>query len=151
MATQPTTGIVFSVSAATPATDDQAGYEALTFTEVGELLTIPAFGADTQVITYEPLKDGITKKDKGFINYGSQALVAVMDTEDAGQIIMISAAEGANKLVEHSFKLEYPLGEVRYYQGKVFSYQEEPGSSNSMINVNMNLEINTPILRIAAP
>ena len=40
--TQPTTGVVISISDNTPATEDQAGYEALSFTEIGEALKNPA-------------------------------------------------------------------------------------------------------------
>ena len=151
MGVQSTTGILASISASLPATEDQAGYEALTYTEIEQLLTVPAFGAETQIITYDPLKDGITRKDKGFINYGTQALVAVLDTGSAGQDIVISASEGANKRLAHTIKLQYPAGEVRYYQVFVMSSQEDPGSSNEMINFNMSVEINSPILRIAAP
>ena len=151
MTVQSTTGIMAAISASVPATEDQVGYEALTYTDIEELLTVPVFGAETQLITYEPLKEGITRKEKGFINYGSQALVAVLDTGSPGQAIVIDAAEGANKRNLHTIKLTYPAGEVRYYQVFVMTSQEDPGSSNEMINFNMTVEIDSPILRIAAP
>lgn len=151
MAKQPNTGITYSVSAAEPATQDDLGYSALTFTEVGELTNIPAFGSTTAVIESNPLKTGVTEKFKGFKNYGSIALDFDLDADDAGQVLLESGAEGANDTVRYSHKLLYPNGEVRYFQGQVFSFTENPGGQNSMITGNSNVEISTPIIRVTAP
>lgn len=150
MGVMTSTGIVISVVAGTPATQDKAGYEALTFVPVGEVTTVPEFGPNVQVVTHEPLATGITEKFKGFINYGSLALAAALDTEDAGQVVMSAAVTGATKFNRHSFKLQYQDGAVRYWQGKVFSYTENPGGANSIVGCTMQLEIETPVLSVAA-
>lgn len=149
MALMTSTGIVLSVSAASPATPDKAGYEALTFTPVGEITTVPEFGPNVQVVTHEPLATGVTEKFKGFINYGSLALAAGLDTSDAGQIIMSAAVSGATKYDRHSFKLEYQDGSKRYWQGKVFSYTENPGGANAIVGCTMQLEIESEVLAVA--
>lgn len=151
MAKQPNTGIIYSLSAAEPATQDQAGYDALTYTEVGELTNVPAFGASVAVIESNPLKTGVTEKYKGFKNYGSVSFDMDLDDADAGQQLLIEGADGANDAVRYSHKLLYPNGEVRYFQGQIFSFTENPGGTNSMITANSNVEISTPIIRIAAP
>lgn len=151
MAKQPNTGIEYLVSAAEPASQDDTGYSALSFTEVGELTNIPAFGSTTAVIESNPLKTGVTEKFKGFKNYGSLALDFDLDAKDDGQVLLVSGAEGANDAVRYSHKLVYPNGEVRYFQGQIFSFTENPGGQNSMITGNSNVEISTPIVRVEAP
>lgn len=151
MAVQTSTGVLVGLVAAEPATFDQAGFAALTFVNIGELTNVPEFGPDVQVVTHEPLADGITKKFKGFINYGSVALEAGLDDDDAGQALIEAGVTGGDKNTEHSFKLTYPDGAVRYWTGKLFSYTENPGSANSMVSTTVNVEINSPILKVAAP
>lgn len=151
MGVMTSTGIVISVSAAEPATFDDTGFSALTFAAVGEVTNVPEFGPNVQVVTHEPLATGVTQKHKGFINYGSLALEAAYDDADAGQIIMSAAVTGATKNTEHSFKIAMQDGSVRYFTGKVFSYTENPGAANSMVACSMQLEINSPVLKVAAP
>jgi hypothetical protein len=145
------TGTKLSVVAAVPATFTEAGFDALTFVEVGEVTSIPEFGPNVQVVTHEPLATGVTEKYKGFINYGSLALEAAYDDGDAGQGVMSDAVTGATQNDEHSFKIEMQDGSVRYFTGKVFSYTENPGAANSMVACSMQLEINSPVLKVAAP
>lgn len=151
MAKQPNTGIIYSLSAASPATQDAAGYAALSYTEAAELTNIPAFGASVAVIESNPLKTGVTEKFKGFKNYGSVGFDFDLDDADAGQQLLIAGADGAEDTTLFSHKLEYPNGEVRYFQGQVFSFTENPGGTNSMITANSTVEISTPIIRVAAP
>lgn len=151
MAKQPNTGLKYSIAEGAPATEDGAGYGALSFTQVKEVTNYPPFGATVAVIESNPLETGVTEKYKGFTNFGSTSVDMDLDTEDAGQQAVISAAEGANKALMHSHKLEYPSGEVRYFQGQVFSAQENPGGTNSMITLSANIEISSAILRVAAP
>lgn len=149
MAVMTSTGIVLSVVADTPESNDKAGYEALSYVAVGEITTVPEFGPNVQVVTHEPLATGVTEKFKGFINYGSLALSAALDTSDAGQIIMSAAVTGATKFERHSFKLAYQDGSTRYWQGKVFSYTENPGGANAIVGCTMQLEIESEVLAVA--
>lgn len=150
MATLTSTGTLFSISIGEPATQNEAGYAALTFTEVGEVTNIPEFGANAQVVTHEPLATGVTEKNKGFINYGSMSIEAAYDETDAGQILAETGVVGANKNANFAMKLEYQDGSIRYWQGKIFSYTENPGAANSMVSTTFQTEINTPIIKVAA-
>ena len=150
MATLTSTGTLFYISIGVPATQDEAGYAALTYTEVGEVTNIPEFGANAQVVTHEPLKTGITEKNKGFINYGSMPIEAAYDAADAGQILAETGVTGANKNAPFAMKLEYQDGSIRYWQGKIFSYTENPGAANSMVSTTFQTEINTAIIKVAA-
>jgi len=150
MAAMTSTGIVIAVSASEPATFTEAGFDALTFTDIGEVTSIPEFGPNVQVVTHEPLATGVTEKHKGFINYGSVAIAAALDSSDAGQVIMSDAVTGSTKNDEHSFRLTYQDGSERFWTGKAFSYTQNPQGANSVVTSTMQIEINSPILAVAA-
>jgi len=152
MGKQTSTGVIIGVSAAEPATHDQAGFEALVFTTVGEVIDVPEYGPSVQVVESNPLATGVTEKYNGFINYGSVAYGLEQDTTDAGQIILKAAVPvPPAQFTPHSFKVTFPDGAVDYYVGGVFSYTTAIGSANSMIGSTAQVEINSSIVRVAAP
>jgi len=150
MAKLTSTGTKLSVVAEDPATFDDVGYEALTFVEVGEVIDLPEYGPNVQVVESNPLATGITEKFKGFINFGSQSMGLEFDSEDAGQQILADGVEGATKNQQHAVKIEYQDGSIDYYSARIFSYTKAPGSANSMVGSTVQVEINTPITRVAA-
>lgn len=152
MSKQTSTGVSIACVQGRPATLDKAGYEALTYTNIGEVTNIPDFGATIQVVESNPLATGITEKFVGFANNGSVALEADYDDEDAGQSLATDAVDTGHASFgqEFSFELTYSSGAKRYWVGRFFSATEVPGSANSMVTTTMNVEINTPILKVAA-
>ena len=150
MAKLTSTGTKLSVVAEDPATFDDAGYAALVFVEVGEVIDLPEYGPNVQVVESNPLATGITEKFKGFINYGSQSMGLEFDSANAGQIILAAGVEGATKNAQHSIKIEYQDGSIDYYSARIFSYTKAPGSANSMVGSTVQVEINTPVTRVAA-
>lgn len=145
------TGVTIGLVASPPATNDEAGYAALTYVTIGETTNIPQFGPTVAVVESNPLETGITEKYKGFINNGSTSVDFDIDPDDAGQQLIDDGAIGASKNVRHSFKVAYSSGDVRYFQGKIFSDSETPGSANSMVTGTAQIEIETAILKVAAP
>ena len=55
------------VSATLPGTYDKAGFEALTWTEVGEVTEIPQFGKVYTIVNHLPLGQRQTIKRKGLL------------------------------------------------------------------------------------
>ncbi len=144
------TGVTIGLVASQPATNDASGYGDLTFVDIGQTSNIPSFGPTVAVVESNPLATGITEKFKGFINNGSTSVDFDLDPGDAGQILISDATIGTNKNVRHSFKIEYSSGDIRYFQGKVFSDSETPGSANSMVSGTAQIEIETIVLKVAA-
>lgn len=70
MVSSTSAGTKYAISAGLPATDDAAGYAALTYTTVKGVESIPAFGPQVAVNSFQPL-DGPQEKHKGPVNYGS--------------------------------------------------------------------------------
>ena len=151
MAKTTSTGTRLYVVAGDPATFDKAGYEDLTYTEVGEVIDLPEYGPNVQVVESNPLATGVTEKFKGFINYGSQSMGLEYDSSDAGQAVLREGVVGATKNQQHAIKIEYQDGSVDYYSARIFSYTKAPGSANSMLGSTVQVEINTPVIEVAAP
>jgi len=140
-------GGFLSVSAATPATFDAAGYVALSWTEVGEASEVPEFGAAHAVVTFTSLKNGIDNKFHGALNYGSITIPLGYDSADAGQIILLAALASKDAI---SFRETRSDGTIRYIMGKVFSFPR--GQTVGSVNMaSCNIEFTTADVEVAAP
>lgn len=142
------TGVTLGVVAGLPATVDAAGFGALTYVNVGEVVDLPEYGPTVQVVESNPLATGITEKYAGFTNYGSIAIGLELDVADAGQIILEAAIPDAGVDSPHSFAITYSDGTIEYFHGGVFSYTRAPGSANSMVGSTASVEINSKIIRV---
>lgn len=151
MGKQTSTGVALAVSAGAPATYDQAGYELLTFTDVGEVLSIGEFGVQIDEVTSQPLATGITEFFQGFKQYGQPSMGLERDSDDAGQDIIEAHADGANAGEILSMKVTLPDGYVFYLDTRVFSYTTNIGAANQMIGSTVNARINRKPVEVAAP
>lgn len=141
-------GSTLAISAGNPATEDAAGYAALTLTEVGGVEKIGGLGASFGKIEFQPLK-GPKQKHKGSVDYGSLTPSMAHDAADAGQNLIRTAADDATSKL-YSFLVTYPTGEKRYCQGRVFGYPETVDGAESLIMAAPTIEICTKIVKVAA-
>ena len=141
-------GITIAVTASAPATEDEAGYEALTYTNIGEVVNIGEIGPSAAVVNHDALDKGYTQKFKGQINYGAMPLQLDRDISDAGQVILKAGADGANKYTVHTWRVTHPAGLVQYFRGMVFSYTTNIGGANTVVGANATVELNTPVLDV---
>ena len=148
MVSSTSAGTTIAISAALPATQDSAGYAALSYTGIGGVESIPAFGALSAVNSFQPL-NGPQEKHKGPVNYGSLQIPMALDKADAGQTLLRTAADPANN-AQYSFLVTFPNGDKRYFQGRVFGMQETPGSATNVLMMNSTVEINTKIVKVDA-
>ncbi|SHL96706.1 hypothetical protein SAMN05518668_104365 [Sphingobium sp. YR657] len=147
MASTTAAGTKIAISAAAPATEDAAGYAALTYTAIGGVEQIGAFGASTNKVEFQPL-DGAKEKHKGSTDYGSLQPSMALDNNDAGQTLLRTAAEPDNNAL-YSFKITYPTGEKRYSQGRVFGFPENVGNADSVIMANPTIEFSKKVIKSA--
>jgi len=141
-------GTTIGISAAAPATQDAAGYAALTYTEIGGPDQLGTIGANTNKVEFQPLK-GPKQKHKGSTDYGSLQPSIAADGSDAGQVLLQTASNPTNNAL-YSFLVTYPDGAKRYFQGRVFGYPEDVGNADSILMVKPTIEINTAIVKVAA-
>ena len=141
-------GTALAISAASPATQDETGYAALTYTEIGGIEKIGAIGATFNKVEFTPLK-GPKQKHKGSVDYGSLQPSLAHDDEDAGQTLLRTAGADATSTL-YSFKVTLADGAVRYFQGRVFGYPEKIDGAASILMASPTIEIDTPIVKVAA-
>lgn len=116
-----TNGSLVYVSAATPATFDAAGFGALTWTLVPDMISWPEIGDDHATQSYGSLRDG-TIYVQGARDGGNRSFSMRYEKTDAGQII-IRAANGGSPM---SVKVVDTDGETRYLWGIVNSLKMVP-------------------------
>ena len=138
MTVRSTAGSTLKVSATAPATFNQAGYEALTFTNIGEITNLGEFGREYTLITHNPIDTRATKKLKGSYNEGQLALELGLDNEDDGQAILYTASSSDN---DYYFELTLQGGDVYFFPGKVMSFKVNAGNVDSITAASVTLEV----------
>lgn len=131
-------GSFISVSAAAPSTFDAAGYNALSWAEVGEVSNLGEFGGEDALVTFNPVKTRDTKKLKGARNAGSMALQIGLDESDAGQILMQEAADSTE---DFYFRVTTQNGNKYFYPAKVMGWKVNVGGVGDVTMANTTLEI----------
>lgn len=127
-----------------------AAYQALVYTEVGEVEDMGEFGDESEQITFTALSDARTRKLKGPRDAGTMTIVVGDDMLDDGQIAM-EAAEASP--IDHIFKVvlndAITVGgdpSEHYFHGKVFSKRRNVGNASNVVRRNFAIGINSDIL-----
>lgn len=122
-------GTTISLSAAAPATFNEAGYEALSFTEIGEVTNLGDIPSEVfQLVTHQPIKTRGMEKAKGGKNMGNQTIQFALSASDAGQALLEAASASDNV---YSVKISHPeIGDI-YAQALIMSFQRTYGDVNS--------------------
>lgn len=152
MAVDISVGTEFHVALGEPPTYDAAGFAdiSLTYTEVGEVGSIPEFGGSAQVAEWTNLKTGEVQKRPGSINYGSISL-PLADVTDDGQDDLKAGFDGANARDVHSFKVfRSDIGGLAF-TGVITGYTYNRGDANSISQASCSVELTgKPVVLAAA-
>lgn len=140
MSSRTTAGARLYLSAAAPATFNQAGYAALTYTELGEITDFGDFGRKYNIVKNNPVATRGTVKKKGSFDEGSMALKLNLDTDDGGQIM---AKTALNSDSAYAVKITDQVGDVYYFQALVASFVVGMGSIDNTTSASIDLEITT--------
>lgn len=140
-------GTTIGISAALPGSYDQSGFEALTFTIIGEIVSIGEYARKYEIVKHNPIDTRETIKLKGSFDEGTQAIGLAKAGSDAGQTLCRTALASDNS---YAFEVVLQDGTTQYYQGQVTSFTTNPGSVNSILSSSVSIEINTEILEISA-
>lgn len=140
-------GGTLHVVAAEPATENAAGYEALTFVEIGEVVSIGAIGDTSEDVTVTKLKDGRTEHFNGAKDGGSVPVTCVRETGDAGQAIVES---GANTNTTHSFKIVDPDGTAFYFYGRLANVQTPERTASTYEGLTFEMRRNSGTVKVTA-
>jgi hypothetical protein len=91
-------GTTLYVSAALPATNDAAGFGALAWTKVGEIVDLGSYGKKYNLVTHNPLDDRKTVKRKGSYNNGTLSVKMARVPANAGQAIIVAGRDSDNSI-----------------------------------------------------
>lgn len=133
-------GIKFHISAGVPSTFDQAGYEALTFTQVKGIERLSAFGATWNIEDFNPLDITGTRRLKTNRDPGVISFDAALDTDDPGQVLVKAAREST---ALYAIKIEFPNGDDYYAQVLVSNFQPNPDTQSAKQMATANMSVST--------
>lgn len=133
-------GTVFKVSAAKPATEDQTGYGALTWSTVGGVVSLPQRGDSVEDVNEAVLADGrvehfIGAKDGGVLEIPIKYIEA-----DAGQGILETGA-GSNTV--HSFQEVGTDSVASFFYGRIMSIQNRESTPSSFKGYVLMVAVNS--------
>ncbi|MCZ0963889.1 hypothetical protein [Paracoccus benzoatiresistens] len=137
-------GAVIAVSAATPATIDQAGFAALTYSAVGKITEWGEVGDTSEDVTETTLA-GRTYHANGALDGGSVAFTILIDGVDAGQTILTSKN---NTNDEVSVRITDPDGRITYFHGKVANLRDRSRTASTMKGQTGEFRVNSATVRV---
>lgn len=138
MTVKSSAGSTLAICASQPSTYDASGYNALTWTSVGEVTNIGEFGRMYELLKHNAIAVRSTVKKKGTYDEGQLALQLGLDTDDAGQILMKAAAASDN---DYSIRVVTQNGDKYYMQAQVMSFKPNVGGPNQITGASAALEI----------
>lgn len=139
MTAQTSAGTTLAISAGNPATFNQAGFEALSFTEIGEITDISGdVGRTYNVVTHNPLKTRATVKKKGSYNSGSYTAPLALDRDDAGQAVARAALASDN---DYAFCITEQNGTKVYHLGIVTAFTTSYGNVDQITSGTISIDV----------
>ena len=133
-------GTTISVSATLPATEDDTGYAALTYTEVTGVASIPATGPSAAVVSQADLKDGVVRKAHGEVDYGGGDVQMRYVNGDAGQGILSAAFDSKANIAVKESDVD---GNVTYYQAIVTSWRTAEKTTGNFKGITVGMQVTT--------
>lgn len=139
-----TAGMRIRISAGPPATNDLAGFAALTYTDIAEITDHGSLGPVYAPVSHKPVGDAVEYILKGGKSYGTLTLQLAENTDDAGQVI-VAEALGVKK--NYYFELELADNEdgntntIIYVPGKVMSAPYVFGTVDATVGRTIDIAI----------
>jgi hypothetical protein len=147
--------IAIGTTLATPS-GTQTEYEADTYTLIGDIETIGAFGDERSNVPFASLGDGRRQKARGIADAGDQTITYAHKTGDTGQAALLAAYAATSQATdEFNFRVRFNDAvtvnkTTRYYRARVLSQRVREVTNDGVIIVEAILAINTAVLEVAA-
>ena len=139
-------GSTFAVVVGVPATEDPAGFTALTYVTVGDIIVAPETGDETEDVSETTLA-GRTKHANGAKDGGSRNISMLYNKTDAGQVILRANNNGASQI---SCKLTDANGDVSYFYGVVANLKRPERAASGKIIESGVIRINSATIQVYA-
>lgn len=136
-------GTTVYISAGVPATINQAGFDALTYTKISEVTDVGSIGPSVAIVEHVPVDTGIKLKLKTIKDNGSVALKGARQTSDAGQTLLVNAV---GVYAPYALKLVLQNGTIIYSQVLVSSYKTNVGTAGVVTTFDSELAVSGEIV-----
>jgi hypothetical protein len=123
-------GVQFAVSAALPATHTIAGFEALSFTDIAEIVDGGSAGKTYNKVDHSSLGNREVLSLKGSFTQGIRTLQLGRDISDAGQDLILT---GLDSDAAFSFRITYQDGDIDYVTATIDSYTDDIGTQDTIV------------------
>lgn len=127
----PLAGSVVYISATLPATYNQAGFEAVPWTEVMQTISLTGGGVTLEESSYVLLKDGNTVQRPGVKTYNAYEVEMQPLLSDAGQTLYRSLTEDRQPF---SLKIVFSNGDTEYTTARGNGFAPGGGSAGDFRN-----------------
>lgn len=141
-------GTTLAIATGIPATNDEAGFEALTWAAIGGLVSVGEIGDEHETINVPDLTTGRIRVMKGAA-VGTSVSIALREiVGNAGQAAAKAAAEALG--AEYSFRITEPGGAVQYIAGVAHSWKRTERSTGSYAGFTFAVTTNYTTVEVAA-
>jgi hypothetical protein len=140
-----TAGSTLALSATLPATYDATGYNALSWTVVGEVTDLGEAGKAFNTVNHSPVGSRRIIKLKGSFNNGSLQFQFGRDFSDAGQTAFLTAL-GVD--TAYSFRMVLQNGKKLYFTGLVMDFKYKVGSVDQVTAASSTVELVSDIVEV---
>jgi len=143
-------GTKIYIGAELPTTYDAAGYDAVTWTEIGMVESVGEFGPDSSIGSYTPIGTGVACKFMGTTDNGEISLT-IAKTADDGLADLLAEVGETSSL---PYKVELSDGTTkgtRYmFPGLVRSAKVSIGTGDDVVKINAAIVLNGAFVEGAA-
>jgi hypothetical protein len=138
-------GTKFAISLDLPATHTIAGFAALTYTDIGEIVDGGSAGKTYNKTDHSPLGEREVLSLKASFTQGTRTLGLGRDLLDAGQALLVQALDIDTPV---SFRITYQNGDVSYITATVDSYTDDIGTIDSIVGTTVSIAHRNATIRL---
>jgi len=133
-------GMTFKIATGAPASEDQTGYGALTWGDIGGVISVSERGDSVADISEATLSDSRVEHFNGQLDGGLLTLPIKFIEGDSGQSTLVSAA-GTNTV--YSMQEVDIDGEAHFYYGRVQSMRRREATTTSYKGYILTFAVNS--------
>ena len=134
-------GTLIGVSSTLAATKDAAGFAALTFTGVGQVVDIGEIGATFADVTTYNLSSRDVVHLKGSRDWNETPITVDNDRTDAGQVILRDHHNETKVDNRVAIKITHQNGDVEYFETLVYSFTSAALAQDTIYRANVSMRI----------
>lgn len=150
------TRLFISDAAIASTIDTEREFSAQSWTEVGMITQFGEYGRVYDLVTFQEVYSGRTRKLRGGYNDGQMSLTVGRDLTDDGQDLLYDAANAATQ-DNWGFRIEFndapsSVGgpSTVFFRALPMSFRSTLGAVNAVFSATSMLEINSPIVTVDA-